>query len=144
MWTISEAPFLVRLFDEIDGIDPEAFPPNHKVDSGEKVIGTAAPYEKRLFAIERMCSKECDTLKVEAKYHSADEGCDAFNAKIDEMEDKVQIVNQMMWSCIKDRLNLWGKQKVHGLRIGWTIVEFDPPEHQHLLPPHIRKIIGLE
>lgn len=135
--------WLVRLLEEVDRIEAEIFSPNHQVGEGEKIIGVAEPYERKLYALQRICSKERDANALEAKYHSADESCEVFSARIDEMNDKASAINSLLWCCVQDRLKLWGSEKEHGLRAKWQIVEMEPESHSGL-PPALRKILGLD
>lgn len=126
---------------EINSMDASAFKPHHAVDAEDKeiVIGECTETEQRLYALTRMYAKMRDQHKVEAKYHTAEEGCTEHHAKIAEYDAKQTIYTNILWYSIESRLNLYAESMRLGVRADWQIIK--SPRSKNGLPPGLSGFI---
>lgn len=133
--------FVTDLLAEVATMDASAFSPAHTVAEGETVVGECSEYEKKLYSLQKSYSKLRDQHRVEAKYHTAEEGCaNEHAARIEEYGAKAQILNTLLWACIDSRASFWGSTKTYGIRAGWVIISAERGPDD--LPPGLRGIIA--
>ena len=140
METTERAKFLVELLGEIDLMDCEAFPPNQAVAANEKPVGTATLYERKVYALSAMYRREHGLLVVEDAFARHDKnGHSDHHPRLERLREMAEVITQLFWLIVQERLGLHGDGKAHGLRDDWQIVQFD---QQAQVPPFLRHLFG--
>ena len=98
--------------------------PNSDMTRYDKEVGTMTDDQKRLYTLVQNLSRNADELKLKAKYATSQEEVDELRKKIDELEEKANVIRKIMWVCIQDEFGLWGlrDEETVGVRRGFKIV----------------------
>lgn len=113
--------YLVDLMNEIEAMDPEAFPPNDKFDkSDEKYIGQCPEELRKYFAFMRFTGREIDQMNLDLRH--ATEGQDELRERIVAMNAKRNTCSYMFWGCLNETFGTWRPGISVGIREGWKIV----------------------
>lgn len=109
---------LQELMDEIEGFDPEMFPPYNDVDKKEKVIATITDQTlRKLFSLSSFYRREGKRLQVDMEAS----GINASNsAEFVMLKQKHEALQEMFWMLVRQNTDHWATGI--GLRKGWTLV----------------------
>jgi len=120
------SPQLAELVEEILNDDESlcGFLPNEPVRAGEKVLGIAPPFSRRLWSLSEFYGREVAQAQVDRRYAPPSEvgACIIRGAKA---HAKHAVMNALFWWTTRTELNLWNN--VVGLKEGWVIVEGQGP-----------------
>lgn len=114
----TEKTWVTTLLEEAATFDYTLFTPQGEPEKGETVIGEAPEEARRFFALSRYYGRECERIKLEAKYQ---ELTPQEIERLAEMDDKEDILRELCWGSIKANLGRWYVSI--GLRKGWQVVE---------------------
>ena len=132
---------------ELNISNEEPIEPPNKIEKSDNFVGVVADEDvRKLFSLAMQMSKKA-LENADAAYHAdSKELRDQYFEKFEKNKTKSELFLEFFWIAIKERFNLWNKQKI-GIRSGWKVVWMEPEASEVAnLPPEvlnvIRKIFG--
>jgi hypothetical protein len=114
--------FLARVLREVGDFDESLFPPNEPVHQGERVIGIAPSFCRKLFAYARYCHREAKQIQLDIQFTTRSARTTESAARLEEMSDTHRLLMALFWACTQDEFRQWGAGEALGVREDWSIV----------------------
>ena len=126
--------WLKELLVEVDSVNEKDFIElKGEVQDGETVAGVAGDWLKRLFTLLKKTIEQ--GLPAEKELEKVEEGSEKYNqlrAKIYQLKNKVDILENIFWYSINHQFNLWDKRSV-GIRKGYKVVWYEKKKDKRII-----------
>jgi len=128
--------FLKLLPLELDSVT-EFMEPPVEIEPNDRLVGDMSDMDKRLWTLSKALERSSNQYQLDAKY-AFKEQRDELVAKARELGAKSNILIGLMWTSIRDELELWGERNI-GVRAGFKIVV--APDIDGDMPPFIKRMM---
>ncbi len=107
---------------ELENMGPDLIEPSTEVRQGDHTIdATVDAAHKRIYTLAMLQKKFREQAVLEARYACSRDVWRREVKRAVEFEKKAEILMEILWTSLKDSLDLWDKARL-GIRKDWTLV----------------------
>jgi len=99
------------------------FEPNTELEENDHKVGVMSEDLKKLYTLWNNTMKTVSLMKTERRFSRVTNE-EEFDAKIEELMERAEVLKNLFWFAVKVEYNLWGKDSI-GVRKGFNVVWSD-------------------